>query len=758
MDREGHGGARGGGTGTADPVYTNPADAGDYADAETLPLMRAAPAPTRARPSPPGREPSPPGAHPAPPRVRPSLPAVARQLGLLACYLAVGVAVTWPRAAYLAGSLPSTRDAAAYVWGFWWVARQLTHLGNPWATGYLAAPVGTQLAYHTLMPLPGALMTPVTLTFGPSASYNLLSIACPGLLCYAMYRAARLWLPTGFGAIAAGAFFGLSSNLTWRSWYQLNLALGALFLPLTLAAAIRLRRAPGRRQAAVLGAILGAALLTDQESAVLAAILAVVVLIPWLVRPSLADRPSRSGRTTRPDLRTEPDALTEPAVRSRPDRMMQPDPRTPPDRRERLRLAAVVAGTAALVASPQIIVMIWQAAGGGASTPPSVMYHDYIGSGTGLVQMFAPSPRLSAYGMASLAALYYHGRGGWVVIGYGLVVSVAALVGLVVTWRRPGTRQLGLLWLGCTLLALGPVPWIFNRAYHPLALQWHGVAMSALMPFTWFVRVPGLGNFREAARFTELGLVAAALLAGAAVNWLSARARPVLVVLLVLGLLEAGWSGNLTTRMWPIGVMPTALPSLNAPIAADHSHSIVVDIPFGIRGGLPVTGRPFPPESMVLATADGHPLADGYASRIPSATLTGIAQRPFYAALLRLQTGLRPNTYAQLRAARHSARLMHIGWVLVWVRSPAIRRFLPSLWRFLPGTGFRFDYRADGVSVYRRVSGVAGVASGLGGPGEPASVAASSSRPSAARPRTRPRSPAASPVRSSADRPARIRA
>jgi hypothetical protein len=664
---------------------------------------------------------------------------VARQLGLLACYLAVGVAVTWPRAAYLAGSLPSTRDAAAYVWGFWWVARQLTHLGNPWATSYLAAPVGTQLAYHTLMPLPGVLMTPVTLTFGPSVSYNLLSIAGPGLLCYAMYRAARLWLPTGFGAIAAGAFFGLSSNLTWRSWYQLNLALGALFLPLTLAAAIRLRRAPGRRQAAILGAILGAALLTDQESAVLAGILAVVVLIPWLVRPS------------------------------RPDPETGPAPRIQPDRRDRLRLAAVCAGTAALVASPQIIAMIWQAASGGASTPAYAMYHDYSGSGAGLVQMFAPSPRLAAYGMASLAALYYHGRGGWVVIGYGLVVSVAALVGLVAAWRRPGTRQLGLLWLGCTLLALGPVPWIFNRAYHPLALQWHGVAMSTLMPFTWFVRLPGLGNFREAARFTELGLVAAALLAGAGVNWLSARARPVLVVLLMLGILEAGWSGNLTTRMWPIGVMPTALPGLDAPIAADHTHSIVVDVPFGIRGGLPVTGRPFPPESMVLATADGHPLADGYASRIPYATLAGIDERPFYAALLRLQTGLAPNTSAQLRAARRSARLMHVGWVLVWVHSPAIRRFLPGLRRFLPGTGFRFDYRADGVSVYRRVSGTAsgpggtasgpgGPASGPGGPGEPASVAASSSRPSAARPRTRPRSPAASPARSSADRPARIRA
>ncbi|HEX7268257.1 MAG TPA: hypothetical protein VF256_12610 [Streptosporangiaceae bacterium] len=691
----------------ADPAY-----AGDRADAETLPLARLAQAPPATRPTPPSTPRASAGRRLASPRL-------ARQLGLFTCYLAVGIAATWPRVTYLAGALPSTRDAAAYVWGFWWVARQVTHLGDPWATSFLAAPVGTQLAYHTLMPLPGLLMTPVTLLFGPSASYNLLSIVCPGLLCYAMYRAARLWLPTGFGAIAAGAFFGLSSNLAWRSWYQVNLALGALFLPLTLAAALRLRRTPGRRRAAILGLVLGAALLTDQESSVLAAILAGLVLIPWLVRPAGPGRPSR---------------------------------------RARLRLAAVCAAVAALVASPQIIAMVWQKASGGAWTPPYVMFHDYSGSGAGLIQMFAPSPRLAACGLSSLAALYYQGRAGWVVIGYGLIVSLAALVGLVTAWHRPGNRQLGLLWLGCSVLALGPVPWILDRAYHPLTVKWDGVRMSALMPFTWFVRVPGLANFREAARFTELGLVAAALLAGAAVNWLGAHARPVLVVLLALGVIEAGWSGNLTTRMWPIGVMPTAMPALDAPIAADHSHSIVVDVPFGIRGGLPVAGSPFPPESMVLATADGHPLADGYASRIPSTTLAGIARRPFYAALLRLQAGLRPNTPAQLSAARRSARLMRVGWVLVWTDSAATRLFRPELRGFLPATGFLFAYRADGVSVYRRVSGGRGEPGGPGGPGGPVAGAASSSRPSAARPRTRPRSPVARPARSSADRPARIRA
>src|SRR2546430_15141829 len=87
------------------------------------------------------------------------------------------------------------------------------------------------------MPLEGVLMMPVTVLFGPSASYNLLSILPPGLMCYAAYRLARLWLPTGPGAVFAGAFFGLSSVMAWHAWYQLNLAAGAVFLPLELEAA-----------------------------------------------------------------------------------------------------------------------------------------------------------------------------------------------------------------------------------------------------------------------------------------------------------------------------------------------------------------------------------------------------------------------------------------------------------------------------------------------------------------------------------------
>ncbi|HEX4656119.1 MAG TPA: bile acid:sodium symporter [Streptosporangiaceae bacterium] len=85
-----------------------------------------------------------------------------------------------------------------------------------------------------------------------------------GLLRRYATPTARSWHPT---AAAISNVFGLSTMMTWNSWYETQLALGAILLPPALAAAVRLGRRPGWRQAAILGAVLGAALLTDQELA-----------------------------------------------------------------------------------------------------------------------------------------------------------------------------------------------------------------------------------------------------------------------------------------------------------------------------------------------------------------------------------------------------------------------------------------------------------------------------------------------------------
>jgi hypothetical protein len=591
----------------------------------------------------------------------------ARELIVLTGFLAAGVAVTWPRASYITGRLPLDNDQDQYVWSFWWVARQVIHFGNPWFTSHLAAPVGVQLGYDTLMPLPGIVMTPVTLLFGPSAAYNLLTIVVPGLAAYAMYRAARLWLPSRTGAIAAGAFYGLSGMLTSQDWLHLHTAMGCVFLPLTLEVAVRLRRGPTLGREIVLGLVVGASMLVDQEITVLAAVIAALVLVPWLLR--------------RPGLRE-------------------------------LRAVALAAVTAVVVASPQLLAM---KQAGGRGGPAPVPIANYVAYAARLPGLFAPSPRLADYGMTGLASIYSaHMSRALVAVKaheltatFGVVLTLMAVLGLIVSWRRPAARKLALLWLGSAALALGPTLYIGAHRLVPLAQTWRGIRVSLLMPYTWLIRVPGMASFREADRLALLGLVGAALLAGAAVDWLRRRqAWPFLVVVVALGALEAGTSG-IPGEI----VVPTTLPAVDRPIAADHSGSIVVDVPFFVRGPQ-AYGAHVRPYALVLATADGHPRGISISSGVPRRTIAGIRRHPFYSGLVAAETG-KKITPAHLAAARRDLRKLDVGWILVWLPRWSPRyplgtaapappdSFDPRVLRYLAETGSVFDYRADGVIVYR---------------------------------------------------------
>jgi hypothetical protein len=551
---------------------------------------------------------------------------------------------------------------AAFVWDLWWVAHQVVHLANPWSTHAMAAPVGVQLGFSTTMPLLGVVFTPVTVAFGPSFTFGLLTIVMPGLLCYAMYRCARLWLRSQTGAIAAGAFFGLSSMLAEQDWAHLNIVAGTVFLPLTVEAAVRLRRRPGRRPALILGVVLGACVLVNQESAVMAGILAVAILAPWLLR-----RPSRA------------------------------------------KLAAVGVGllAALVVASPQLAAMAGQQFSGGTSVDPHLLAVTAKHYGQGLDTLFAPAQRVADFGLHGLAAWSptspFVGATSEGMPMFGVVLGVLALAGLIVSWRRRSAWLLAALLVGSAWLALGASLWWRQRQFVPFMQDWHGVHVSPVMPYTWLMRIPLLSAFREADRLAILGLVAAALLAGAAVEWLRYHARPLIVVVAAAALLESGYAALPSVR-----AMPTTLPALDAPIAADHSGSIVVDFPFGLRGGIPEYGRPFSPRALLIATADGHPRLISYTSWVPPQTVAKIKAHPFYAALEQVQHGIplaplknaagNQVTAAQVAAARADARKLGVGWVLVWTtQNPVIKPFLAA-------TGFRFSYRADGVSVYRPVT------------------------------------------------------
>ena len=364
-----------------------------------------------------------------------------------------------------------------------------------------------------------------------------------------------------------------------------------------------------------------------------------------------------------------------------------------------MALAALVT---AVVASPQIIAMVQQTLAGQATVSQAALADDYRNSGAALGRIFAPSPRVGFFGLKSLASLYYHAAPtSFTFTAYGVVLTALGLLGLVVGWRRRNVRLIALLWLAGTWLALGTGIIISGHRYVPFAQVWHGVRVSDIMPYTWMVRISLLSSFREADRITEIGLVAAALLAGVSVNWLRYHARPALVVVAALAVLEAGSVGVQPFQ----ATIPTALPALDRPIAADHSGSVVVDVPMGVRSAVPLPdeGAAFNSEAEMQATADGHPRAIAYISRLPESTLAAVKRHPFYADLLNAQrephafylsvlTG--PDASARLGAARLDARRIDVGWAIVWSPAPVVLHYLQAV-------GLRFDYRADGASVYR---------------------------------------------------------
>lgn len=584
-----------------------------------------------------------------------------RHVILLVVYVGAGIWATWPRFTWMAdGKLPANSDVSSYVWNMWWLAHQLGDLGNPFFTRYMAAPAGIHLAFNTLMPLAGWLMAPVTVLFGPSASFALLTLITPGLACYAMYRAARLWVNEP-GAIVAGAFFGLSSMLLWQDWYHLNIATGSIFLPVTIEAAVRFRRRPHALPAAALGLTVGASILVNQESAVVAVLVAAVILVPWLVRNLVRDR-----------------ALL----------------------RQMAKPLMIGAGTAMVVASPELIGALQAISAGAADPPLNILAANYVSYGVPLTTLFSPSPRLAYLGLGGLGSAYSYNQTIEGLPTFGVVLSGMAVLGVAAGWRKRSTWAFVALWLASAALALGtsltfgncqvsswrrPGTYWGRTCHQYLPLMAHSystrvfvpagpvngvskpVVVSNLMPYTWLVRVPGLAGMREADRFTIVGLIGTAMLAGLAVQWLSKRniTKPLIAVVIALGALEAGWSGAARTSPGYQGVTPTALPRLNHFLSSDHSGSIVVDFPYGLRGGVNASGSEISSAAMLIATDDGHPRAVSYTSWVPRDAINAIARHAFFRYLYEAEQS-EILSAADVSRARADLKTMHVGWVLMW--------------------------------------------------------------------------------------------
>jgi|SRR5579875_315625 len=189
-------------------------------------------------------------------------------------------------------------DQAQSAWFLSWVPYALGHGHNPLFTTWLDPPLGVNLMDNASMPLLGLLLAPVTLGFGPAASWNVLatlSLAGSGMAAFCVLRRWAPWWPAAF---AGGLVYGFGPYLATQSAAHLNLAF-AVFPPLALwfvdAIVVRQHGAPWRWGVA-LGLCSLAQLLVSTEilaTSVLMAAVAVValVIVTWpAVRGELGRR------------------------------------------------------------------------------------------------------------------------------------------------------------------------------------------------------------------------------------------------------------------------------------------------------------------------------------------------------------------------------------------------------------------------------------------------------------------------------------
>jgi hypothetical protein len=150
---------------------------------------------------------------------------------------------------------PGQGDGALMMWFLRWTPHALAEGLNPLFTTHMNVPDGVNVMWNTSLLLPGLLLAPVTTTFGPVLSFNLLLALGPGLSAWCAAIAFRRYVGNRVAALLGGLVFGFSPYMLAQSLGHLHLTL-VFLVPLLLLALdeILVRR---RRHPLVAGAVLG---------------------------------------------------------------------------------------------------------------------------------------------------------------------------------------------------------------------------------------------------------------------------------------------------------------------------------------------------------------------------------------------------------------------------------------------------------------------------------------------------------------------
>jgi hypothetical protein len=183
-------------------------------------------------------------------------------------------------------------DPPLFMWYLRWIPYAISHGLNPVFTDFMNFPDGVNLMWNTAVPLPALLLTPLTLSIGPTATYNVLmtmGVALSGWCAYLMLRR-----HTSHRAAFAGALvYGFSPYILAHATAHPNLptAFGPPLFVILLEEILVTQRRPPWKSGALLGGLALVQLLTSEEllaSSVLVAglgTLLLMILHPRAVAP-----------------------------------------------------------------------------------------------------------------------------------------------------------------------------------------------------------------------------------------------------------------------------------------------------------------------------------------------------------------------------------------------------------------------------------------------------------------------------------------
>lgn len=206
---------------------------------------------------------------------------------IVVIYVALAVICYW----HLWAGGPATvvqtgGDQIQFVWDLNWLPYALGHGLDPFFTHLLNAPHGVNLLTNNSVPLLGLVTAPITLLWGPLASFNVLETAALAGSATSMYVVARRFTSWRPAAFVAGLLYGFSPYEIGQGLGHLNLTfcvLPPLILLLVHDIAVSRSGSPVRR-----GLLLGLAVIgqffISAEVLATTAVMAVVLLVVIAIR------------------------------------------------------------------------------------------------------------------------------------------------------------------------------------------------------------------------------------------------------------------------------------------------------------------------------------------------------------------------------------------------------------------------------------------------------------------------------------------